>query len=205
MRSRSTQLTLAPFIALVLTAVIFASPSSTHAKTKNEPSTVPFVDLTRYVGLWYEIAAIPQSFQKQCVSKVTAEYTPVEDGLIKVVNSCREENGAVSQAEGRAKIVDPQTNAKLKVTFVKLVDWVFTFGGDYWVIDLAPDYSYAVVGHPTRDYGWILSRTPSMSMDTLREIETRLRAQGYDSCRLLTTLQDNGLHEKKPLCEIVKP
>lgn len=198
-----TQLRTVSALALALLFMLSGTPS-VAAKASSEPTPVPFVDLTRYVGLWYEIASIPQSFQKQCVSNVTAEYAPTEDSLIKVVNSCQEENGAVSQAEGRAKVEDPQSNAKLKVTFVKMVDWIFTFAGDYWVIDLAPDYSYAVVGHPTRDYGWILSRTPSMSHETLRGIESRLRSQGYDTCRLLTTPQNNGLHEKKPLCEFVK-
>ncbi len=164
--------------------------------------TVPNVDLNRYLGNWYEIAAIPQSFQKKCVRGTMAEYRTTDDGFIQVLNSCIEADGSRSIAEGRAKVIDPTTNAKLKATFVKLIDWIFTFGGDYWVIDLAPDYHSAVVGHPTREYGWILSRTPKLEISELKEIEHRLKAQGYDTCQLITTLQDGGFTERKPLCHV---
>jgi apolipoprotein D and lipocalin family protein len=166
--------------------------------------TVPSVDLAHYAGKWFEIAAIPQSFQKQCVQNTSAEYVSLEDGLIQVINSCEESDGSRSIAEGRAKIVDPATNAKLKVTFVKLIDWIFAFGGDYWVIDLAPDYHFAVVGHPTRDYGWILSRTPQLDLADLRGISERLKIQGYDTCKFLTTVQTGGAQSRQPLCEAVK-
>lgn len=179
--------------ALVLLAGSFA---------KADVETVPSVDLDRYLGQWYEIAAIPQIFQKQCAGQVTAEYAKADDSLIKVVNSCRKADGSLSSVEGRARVEDAQTRAKLKVTFVKVVDWVFMLGGDYWVIDLAPDYHYAVVGHPSRDYGWILSRTSSLDVNELKEIRARLVLQGYDPCKLLTTIQTGGFSERRPLCEI---
>jgi len=90
------------------------------------------------------------------------------------------------------------------VTFVKIIDWIFAFGGKYWVIDLAPDYSFAVVGHPDRTYGWILSRTPSLAPEVLAGIERRLRDQGYDTCQFLTTVQPGGFQERKPLCEVIR-
>jgi len=80
-------------------------------------------------------------------------------------------------------VVDRTTNAKLEVSFFG------PFWGDYWIIDLAEDYSYAVVGHPGRDYLWILARTPTMPEATYREIVARLRAQGYQTPRLVRTLQ----------------
>ena len=189
---------------MAASAFILALLVNARAEVNSVPSPVPSVDLSRYVGRWYEIAAIPQWFQKKCVGQVQAEYSNAEDTLIKVLNTCMQADGSVSTAEGRAKVEDPVSHAKLKVTFVKIVNWIFTFGGDYWVIDLAQDYHYAVVGHPTRDYGWILSRTPSLDMNELREIESRLVEQGYDSCKLLTTVQTGGFSEKKPLCEVLK-
>ena len=199
---RSTFL-FSPITALVASTLVTVSTADARSKT-DDVETVPSVDLQRYLGQWYEIASIPQSFQKQCVGQVTAEYSQAEDSLIKVVNSCEEQSGERSVSEGRAKVEDIATNAKLKVTFVKIIDWIFKFGGDYWIIDLAPDYHYAVVGHPTRDYGWVLSRTPSLPQSELVTIEAGLRRQGYDSCRLLTTVQTGGFTERKPLCDIVK-
>ncbi|RYZ68864.1 MAG: hypothetical protein EOP05_15715, partial [Proteobacteria bacterium] len=116
-------------------ASLFVLVATGVAKAEVQP--VPSVDLDRYLGQWFQVAAIPQSFQKKCVGHVKAEYSKAEDGLIKVLNSCAEADGSMSNAEGRAKVEDTQTNAELKVTFVKIIDWIFTFGGDYWVIDLA--------------------------------------------------------------------
>lgn len=174
------------------------------AQAADPVTTVNSVDLDRYQGRWFEIAAIPQSFQKQCVGQTTAEYKRLPDGFVSVVNSCAKADGSFSVSEGRARVVDAKTNAKLRVTFVKLFDWIFLFGGDYWIIDLGENYEYAVVGHPTRDYGWILSRTPALSPETLQGLASRLEAQGYDTCTLITTPQAGGLTEKRALCEVVQ-
>lgn len=187
-----------------LLCLLLALPACVSAQTDVPPTTVPSVDLARYLGVWYELASIPQSFQKDCVANTTAAYSLTDDGFIQVLNSCDEKNGKRKIAEGRARVEDKKTNAKLKVTFVKLLgNWIFRFGGDYWVIDLAEDYSVAVVGHPTREYGWILSRTPSLSADALKEISSRLVLQGYDVCKFIVTKQAGGLSEAKPLCEVL--
>lgn len=165
--------------------------------------TVPEVDLQRYLGRWYEIASIPQYFQRQCVGDAMAEYAQAGPDIA-VTNSCRTETGERSVAQGRARIVDAVSRAKLEVTFVKLIGWLYLLGGDYWVIDLAPDYRYAVVGHPERTYAWILSRQPALAMADLSAIEQRLRENGYDSCALLTTVQSGGLSERMPLCAAVR-
>ncbi len=166
--------------------------------------TVDYVDLDRYLGTWYEVASIPQSFQKKCVKNSQAVYSRVTDTRIKVVNSCRTKSGKTDVATGRAKVVDRDTNAKLRVTFVKLLYWVFAFGGNYWVIDLAPDYSYAVVGDPKREYAWILSRSRGISPESLATAVESLKANGYDTCKLLTTVQDGGFQQRKPVCEVAK-
>ena len=171
---------------------------------RSEIPTAHFVDLNRYVGKWYEVASIPQSFQKQCVANTTAEYSFAEKGLIKVLNSCDTKTGKRDSAEGRAKVVDTSSNSKLKVTFVKIITWVFAFGGDYWILDVSPDYSYALIGAPKLDYAWILSRTPSLEKTTFIEIESKYKALGYDTCQILTSVQSAGLGKRIPLCEYVK-
>jgi apolipoprotein D and lipocalin family protein len=144
---------------------------------------VAHVDLARYTGRWYEIARYPNRFERSCVSDVTATYTQLPDGRIEVVNSCRNTDGREKASKGKAWVTDTITNAKLKVMFF------WPFSGKYWVIDLAPDYSYAVVGEPGRDYLWILSRTPQMSDATYGEILVGIRQRGYDPGKLLKTPQ----------------
>ncbi len=169
-----------------------------------EPTTVPYVDLNKYLGQWYEVASIPQFFQKQCIGNTTADYSLLANGMVKVMNSCDTESGKRSVAEGRAKVVDIVSNSKLKVTFVKIIGWVFSFGGDYWILDLSPDYSYAVVGDPSLKYAWILSRQPVLGADIYVRIEQNLKAIGYDTCSILTSIQNGGLSQRRALCEFVK-
>lgn len=163
-------------------------------------ATVEYVDLDRYLGKWYEIASIPQYFQRQCARDVTAEYS-LKNGAISVLNRCRTASGEISEAEGQARIVDKHSNAKLEVTFVNLWGWRYLFGGDYWIIDLAPDYRYAVVGHPSRKYAWVLAKTPQVALHDLSAIENRLRSNGYETCSLRTTAHTTVLPVRMPLCE----
>lgn len=186
------------FLVLGSNAFAMGGPSPSNVQT------VDYVDLNRYLGTWYEIASIPQSFQRQCVGNTTAEYSLTKANTIKVLNSCDTKSGARKTAEARAKIVDKDSNAKLKVTFVKIFNWVYSFGGSYWILDLAEDYSYAVVGDPTTEYAWILSRTPQMSHEDLVAANENLVKNGYDTCKVLTSIQNGGFSERKPLCELLK-
>ena len=163
---------------------LFLSPPEAAAAPSRPLETVPSVDLARYAGTWYEIASYPQRFQKGCTG-TTATYTLRDDGKVEVLNRCARDslNGRVTVAKGKAKVVDTRTHAKLKVSFF------WPFWGDYWIIDLGRDYEYAVVGHPKRKYLWILSRTPVMDETVYDGILDRLRAQGYDTKRLVRTLQ----------------
>ncbi len=147
--------------------------------------TVKQVDVKRYMGKWYEIASFPQSFQKGCAC-TTAEYELLENGKVKVLNCCYlPEKDKMKTAEGKAWITDKNTNAKLKVQFF------WPFSGKYWIIDLADDYSYAVVGHPNREYLWILSRTPEMATETYNAIIKKVSAKGFDTTMLKKTQQIN--------------
>jgi apolipoprotein D and lipocalin family protein len=147
-------------------------------------STVSHVDLTRYMGAWYEIARYPNGFQKGCVGS-KATYTLLDNGKVSVLNECYDGSfsGELRSAKGKAWVVDKETNAKLKVSF-----FLF-FAGDYWIIDLGKDYEYAVVGHPKRKYLWILSRTKEMDEVVYDRILSRLRDMKYDISKLIKTVQ----------------
>jgi len=136
------------------------------------------VDLDRYAGTWYEIARIPMFFQRHCARDVTATYTRRDD-YVEVLNRCVTADGETIVAEGKAFVTDPPTNRRLEVGFFSIFGWM-PFKGDYWILDVDPDYRWAIVGHPRRTYGWILSRTPELDPATRADIDQRLRAFGYD-------------------------
>lgn len=146
---------------------------------QNPPKTVKYVDLKKYAGLWYEIAKIPNSFQKQCVKGTTAKYILTEDGEIKVINSCIDGDGEVDKADGLARIVDKKSNAKLEVSFFSIFGWR-PIWGDYWIIGLDENYQWAIVGTPSRKYGWILSRAPKLDEATMNKIFEIIKDQGYN-------------------------
>jgi apolipoprotein D and lipocalin family protein len=145
--------------------------------------TVPYVDLERYLGTWYEIASYPAFFQRGCVA-TKATYSDREDGKIDVLNECRKNtlDGKLKKAQGVATVVDTNSNAKLKVRF-------FVFSGDYWIIDLDRDYQFAVVSAPSMKYLWILSRTKQMDTVTYQGILSRLEEKGFDLTNLRLTPQ----------------
>lgn len=145
---------------------------------------VPRVDIDRYVGTWYEIASIPVSQQEGC-SCTTAEYSVIEEGVLKVVNSCKKE-GEVDQAEGKAFVVPSTNNAKLRVQFF------WPFRGDYWILELDDEYRWAVVGVPSRKYVWVLSRSASMEEETLSLLLERIAAKGFDIAKIQRTVHDCG-------------
>jgi apolipoprotein D and lipocalin family protein len=166
--------------------------------------TVQHVDLNRYMGKWYEIAAIPQYFQRRCVSDTTAEYKLLPTNRVQVYNSCETADRTRIASEGRAKVVDLQSNAKLKVTFTHLGNnYFYAFGGKYWITYLDSDYHYAIVGHPNRKYGWILSREPSLPQADLQSLVVELNMRSYDSCEFIITPQKNGFLTKSRLCDVV--
>jgi apolipoprotein D and lipocalin family protein len=143
---------------------------------------VPSVDLNRYAGPWYEIARLPNRFQRGCASDTKATYTLKPDSKISVLNECRGADGRVTTAKGTAHVASKAgPNTKLRVTFF------WPFYGDYWIIDLDPDYRWAVVGEPDRKYFWILSRDPRMDENVFRQIVSRAEAQGYNLSSLIRT------------------
>jgi apolipoprotein D and lipocalin family protein len=175
-------------VSLLLGIALFGCSKTTTERLQRAPlEAVPQVDIERYLGIWYEIASYPQRFQEGCTA-TTATYTLRSDGEIDVLNKCRKGglDGPEEVAEGRARVVDRESNAKLEVSFF------WPFWGDYWIIDLGPDYEYAVVGHPSRDYLWILSRTPTLDDEVYDGIVRRIEAKGYPLEPLQKTLQPAG-------------
>jgi apolipoprotein D and lipocalin family protein len=143
-------------------------------------STVASVDLSRYAGTWYEIARLPMWFQRHCVDS-KAIYSSRPDGLVGVHNECVTKSGGVEQADGVATVVDPKTNARLAVAFDNWFARLFGSSreGNYWILDLDPEYRIAMVGTPDRRYLWILSRTPQLEDSTYQRLVERARQLGY--------------------------
>lgn len=158
---------------------------------KLEP--VPRLELDRYLGQWYELGRFPNPFQRKCTGDVVASYAMKPDGFIEVRNRCASDKGPV-EAVGVARQMDPQGAASvLEVRFAPAwLSFLPAVWGDYWVIDLAPDYSTAVVGTPSREYLWILSRTPQVDMPTWSRLVEAARRQGFDVNRLERTRQSES-------------
>ena len=171
--------------SILLPILAIGCGGSPAVKTQWEPlKSVESIDLERYKGTWYEIASRPNRFQAGCTG-TTATYTLRDDGQISVDNQCFDGalDGPKKRAQGRARVVDPTHPAQLEVTFF------WPFWGDYWVIDLDPDYQFAVIGQPSRKYLWILSRTPQMDEATYQGIISRLEQSQYPIDDLNKTLQ----------------
>lgn len=151
------------------------------ATTTPPPPTVASVNLKRYVGTWHEIARIPNWFQRSCDRGVTAQYSVNPDGSIRVENSCLRADGKRITAIGRATVVPGSGNSRLRVSFFE------PFKGDYWILALDPNYQWALVGHPSRNYLWILSRTPTLPEKQFERIITQATAIGYDPSRIVRT------------------
>lgn len=173
----ATALRLVAALAVLTLSACGKPPVNREAKTPL--TTESSVDLERYLGRWYEIARLPNSFEKNCEG-VTADYWRLEEGEIGVLNSCRKNgpSGRLVMAKGRARVVYAATNSKLEVSFFA------PFWGDYWILGLADDYSLSLVGEPSGRYLWILSRSPTIDDATKTEALARLTALGYDVSKL---------------------
>ncbi|MEK7265940.1 MAG: lipocalin family protein [Pseudomonadota bacterium] len=174
-------------IVIAVLAILSVSACASPPVNRNSAApleTVSSVDLDRYLGRWYEIARLENGFEKNCEG-VTADYSMREDGLIEVLNTCREgaPDGKARAARGRARVVDAATRSKLEVSFFG------PFWGDYWIIDLTGEYSRSIVGEPSGRYLWILSRTPAISEDSRLEALGKLQALGYETSALYFTRQ----------------
>lgn len=175
---------------LLLALALACAPAS--AQQAALPNTsVQALDLQRYAGQWHEIARLPMFFQRNCVANVTATYTSRADGKVGVRNACDDKDGETMVSEGVARPVAGQPG-RLEVRFAPdWLAWAPMTWADYWVVELDPDYQWAVVGGPSRKYLWVLSRTPTMPRVQFDAIRERALRRGYPVDRLL--ISPNGV------------
>jgi apolipoprotein D and lipocalin family protein len=151
---------------------------------------VESLDLTRYAGRWYEIARLPNKFQARCESDVVARYAVRPDGRLDVINQCRAADRTLVEARGIARQGKIKNNAILEVRFAPaFFSFLPSVWGDYWIIGLGPDYTWAVVGEPSRRYMWILSRAPIMSASSYEQALEIGAGNGFDVSRVVRTPQ----------------
>ena len=169
-------------VALLFVLFVGSTPAGQQPAVR----TVPAVDFDRYSGRWFEVARFDNWFERKCVGDVSATYSRNADGDIDVVNRCRTSNGW-SEAHGVARIVDTASRAKLKVRFAPAVlSFVPLVWGDYWIVGLASDYSWAVVGSPDRKYLWILSRAPALDASSMNAATAIARDNGFEVAKLIS-------------------
>ena len=153
---------------------------------------VESVDLQRYQGQWYEIARLPNRFQDQCASNVTAEYRILENGRIRVVNRCKLPSGEMDEAEGVARRPDPDRPAALKVRFApRWLGWLPFVWGDYQIMALSDDYHSVMIGAPSREYLWILAREPVLPEGRIDDLLAEAERQGFNPAKVRRTRQDD--------------
>ena len=152
--------------------------------------TIPTLDAQRYMGRWYEIAKFPNWFQRVCASQTQAQYQLQDDGTVRVLNRCRNADGEWKEALGTARLVGGAGSPKLQVRFAPdWLAWLPVVWGNYWVIDLDADYQLVAVSEPSREYLWVLSRSPQVASEVYQALLQRLRAQGLVVERLEPTVQ----------------
>jgi apolipoprotein D and lipocalin family protein len=173
--------------ALLITAALLTGSATHIAHAADAPlPTVAGVDLARYAGAWYEIALLPNRFQRQCVADTQARYR-LDGERVEVINRCRTASGEIEDVKGHAKVVDGSGNARLRVTFF------WPFYGDYWVLDLDEGYREVLVGTPSRQYAWVLSREPQMDEARLQRLLDKAATLGFDKGAFQRTPQTRPL------------
>ena len=179
----------AKWVLICISLLIVSILAFTQAKQPLR--VVPNLDSAQYAGEWYELARIPNRYQKRCAGEVIARYTPRPDGTITVFNRCNLQDGKQIQVEGVARFAGKgQPNSVLKVRFAPAwLSFIPQVWGDYQVIALSPDYTHAVVGDPDRKYLWILSRTPVLDNETYLQLVEEARSQKFDVSLLQKTRQ----------------
>lgn len=172
-----------PLLLLLLASLAVASPTSA-ATLPNEP--VRTLALDRYAGQWHEIARLPMYFERKCLDGVTANYVPNADGTVRVENTCTTAKGQMSIV-GVARIKDGQAGA-LEVRFAPgWLSWLPLSWADYWVIEVDPDYQWAVIGSPGQKHLWILARKVGMDRSLFQTLKEHSRLRGYNVDKLIIT------------------
>lgn len=175
-----------PTPRVLVLALVWVCALSPQAQAQPAPlQTVPSVDVARYMGTWHEVAKYPNWFQNKCASSTQASYSLRTDGRVQVLNRCKTAKDEWSEALGVARQIGGPDSAQLKVRFApEWLSFIPLVWGDYWIIELDPDYQWVVVSEPRRDYLWILSRTPQMAAATYQARLDKLQSLGFDLQRI---------------------
>lgn len=168
--------------------LVLMSLSAAYMGRVEALETVPFVDVTKYLGTWYEIAKYPNKFQKDC-GATRATYGLTKHGNLSVLNECEDltKGGKIKVAKGVAFIADKNSNSKLKVGFAPIFKHLGLFTGDYWILKLDENYQHVLVGNPSFEYLWVLSRTIELPEETLFDLISYAEEIGFDSSRIELT------------------
>ena len=167
------------FLPLLLAACSFG------VLAQAELSTIPSLNVPRYMGTWYEVAKYPNRFQKNCASNTSAVYEAQPNGGVRVTNRCTEVDGKFKEAAGEARQIGNATSPKLEVRFAPAwLSFLPFVWGDYWVIDLDGDYQLAAVSEPSREFLWILSRTATPNSEAYNQLLEKLAKKGFDLKRI---------------------
>jgi apolipoprotein D and lipocalin family protein len=154
--------------------------------SKTDVEAIPFLDLQRYLGKWYEICRLPLRFEDETATDITAHYSLNENGSVRVDNRCFDEDGEPSQAVGEATPVD-EANSRLQVSFLpEFIRWIPFTSGDYWVLKIDDGYRVALVGTPDHKHLWLLSRSPDLPQATRDAYLVEAERQGFDLAHLIT-------------------
>ncbi|RAU46524.1 MULTISPECIES: lipocalin family protein [unclassified Pseudomonas] len=177
--------------AIVLAAVWLSACSVTPNGDSMAPRTVDHVDLKRYQGTWYELARMPMFFQRNCAQS-EAHYRLKGDGNVAVTNRCLTFAGKWEEANGTAS---PQVEGKTDKLWVVFDNWFSRLlpgvaKGNYWVLYVSDDYKLAIVGNPSRQYLWLLSRTAHVSESVRNDLLMKAQQQGYDTTKLIWRAED---------------
>lgn len=185
-------------ISTFLVCSLCVSWATGGSAAKDPPARVESVTLSQYLGKWYELSRIPNSFQDnkkgdfgECFNTV-AEYSERPNGKLNVINTGIRYNAKNEEmsdvAKAKAEVVKGSNNAKLKVNFtgIDFLDWIGIGDGDYWILGLGPVnseglYSWAFVGAPKRNFGWILSRTRTLPQSEIKKIQDLIKEKGYST------------------------
>jgi apolipoprotein D and lipocalin family protein len=179
----------------VLMIACLLGPAWTMAHAQAVGSTPPLapiasLDVPRYLGTWYEVAKFPNRFQSMCAANTQAEYRLLASGQIEVINRCQKANGEITEAVGRARQIGDPQSPRLKVRFAPAwLSFLPMVWGNYWVIDLDASYQLAAVSEPSREYLWVLSRTPQVEPAVYEALIQRLQGMGFDTEQLVPSPQ----------------
>ncbi|MGC5256965.1 lipocalin family protein [Gordonia sp. DT218] len=197
--------TLFATVALTIAALFVATAPASAAPLQ----PIPKLDAERYLGSWWQLAAVPAFFNLNCAKDTKATYTPINAKTIGVENTCTTFTGQTNRVQGRATVVDPVTKAQLSVTFPQVPVSINPGNAPNYIVAWIADgktptdpYRFAVVGDPTRTSGFLLSRDKVVPTSTLRMLRGEIEKVGFNSCTFLVSPTTGGRTDHSPLCTV---